>query len=366
LDLVAPLHADGATGEQIYNIVDKFWKAKMYAGEIKSKLEDLRGNLKTSAASTVAERTSITQPGGQKKLSGPEIAALVEATAMAKRTLSEVEKIYPTGQKFTDATQRDVDQLWKDCDTTVTLKDAASSKNETGEQKRIRQKLALGELMRRYPGTKRRIQQIFAHDEGRTPREFVSVEAEEGYAQPDGHVVRYHVLNGSGEIARRYTDDWGTDTHTLAYRAAFKDPPCGAVASAWSSVDEANAVVKAALDALFRHPDHWPEYRKKLTVNTPFPELRLPSTVGVCLKKTDGNPTVAYTTGTTGQWTTIQSYGSRPWIGAADGPVGGRGITHEVPVQNVTVIVRGYESVSNAHGWAVFTAYPDDGYHEVQ
>jgi hypothetical protein len=217
--------------------------------------------------------------------------------------------------------------------------------------------------MRRYPGTKRRIQQIFAHDEGRTPRAFVSVEAEEGYAQPDGHVVSYHVLNGSDEIARRYTDDWGTDTHTLAYRAAFKVPPCGAVASAWSSVGEANTAVKAALDTLFRDPNHWPEYRKKLTENTIFPELSLPSTAGVCLKKTDGNPTVAYTTE---QWTTIQSYGSRPWIGAADGPVGGRGITHEVLVQNVTVIVRGCESDDDAHGWAVFTAYPDDGYHEAQ
>jgi hypothetical protein len=173
-------------------MVDKRVTATVYAGEIKSKLEDLRGNLKTPAASTAAERTSITQAGGQKKLSGPEVVALVEATARAKRTLSEVEKIYPTGQKFTDATERDVDQLWQDCDITVALKDVANSKPETDAQKRIRQKLALGELMRRNPGTQKRIQQIFAHDEGRTPRAFVSVEAGEAHAQPYGELGLTH------------------------------------------------------------------------------------------------------------------------------------------------------------------------------
>lgn len=337
LRLLNVLKADGLDGLEITSLIQRLNAAGQTGLQIETLIRRLRGHLQVVAPPDPSA-FDVTTPLGEKVLSGVEIASHLTHTLAAGRAAATIGKSYPTGQDFT---ARSDDQLWTDCSLgVITHLDVNTLANETPAQKQIRQKLALKELMRRYPGSAELVQRIFDHDEGQTARPFVSVVDEDTYS--GGHIVDRHVMNGTGTIP---------DILALARRVCTKVPPCGVAVSAFNNVAEANAAIAATLNAtLFAN---WNIWRRNLTQANVLLPIVEPSTAGIRLRKTDNPKHLAYPAPFN-----PATYAPRPLIGPAPYGVPPLGLTHYAPVNHVRVVIRA-SNHANAHGWAVYTAYPD-------
>jgi hypothetical protein len=331
LRILAALGHDGVGGTDILTTLTSMAGA-MAEDALEASIVRMRGNLKTTTAG--ASATPLTAAGGKKALLGSEIVEHVRHTGAMGRGLAGVEGRYPTGQ---DPTQLTDVNLWRDCRIGgITYPDVNQpAHRETAAQKLIRQKMALRTLMEKYPDRAEIVQRIFAHDEGRTPRAFVSVANEDTYAAK-AHTVDRHVLNGTGKIG---------NTTDLARRACLKKPKCNETASAFHSLGDADTAIAGAITATIAA--NWAHYRDLIVRVGVIPVIRraCAANLGICLTKRDNPQDVAYSAA-------VMS-GGRPLLD--DGS--GTSLTYEDPVQRVEVSVV-VSSAAAAHGWSVFTSFP--------
>jgi len=124
-----------------------------------------------------------------------------------------------------DAKPRKPDELWTDCADTAKRAAAVAELVARGYVEAI-------------------VTKILSHDNGKSPRAFVSVAAE------DNHTQDRHILDGAGTIP---------DKKALALRVLRNDPPCPGKAGAFTSSGAADKGVAAALKSM-----PWPTLRDKL------------------------------------------------------------------------------------------------------
>jgi hypothetical protein len=393
VQLATALHADGLNGQRIAALVTSLVNAGRNGLQIQAAIDKLRGNLQAPASPLAPEARTVTsvpaiatvptpppvqtplagpvvppaapvhavaapllpaqQPGG-KVLSGPEIESHLQATVAAGRAAPTIEDSYPTGQLFTPGSRTDL-QLWDDLKVNAAgayfLPNMnPASPGETPAQRQIRQKLALRELMRRYPARASVIQSIFAHDEGATPRPFTSIAFEDTY-NVNAHNTSRHVLGGANM----------QNLNSLAWRAITKVPHCGAVATAFNTVGEANGAVAGALaGAGFFTAAYWQTFRDNLA-NAVLPaQILQPSNVGVALRKTDAPRAQPYAMplGPLDSARPLIDPGPPVAIGAP-GPAAGApsGLTHRLLINSVIVRLQPSDNQAGK-GWCVYTTYP--------
>jgi hypothetical protein len=392
MSLVTALHADGLAGDDLVDLVGKLSGAGRTGAQIEQDVNDLRGNLLNplnpqdpSARPVTSVPPVATVPGpppvvapvggvvvapaapihgapaplppqqqpGTKVLSGPEIYQHLTATTVAGRAAPSITGAYPTGQTLA---ARNDNQLWDDC--IVNGAGALFLPNvtvgqppETAPQRSIRQKMALAELRRRHAAQAGIVQSIFSHDEGATPRQFVSIANDDTY-NVNAHNTSRHVLGGANM----------QNIESLAWRAISKVPHCGASASAFNNVGEADNAVQGALNAVgFANAPYWPALRANLIGGVLPPQILQASNLGVVLRKTDPPRGAAYAplppAGPPRPRPLIDPGGAVPL--AAAGPAAGApsGYTHQVTVTQVTVRIQRSDNQAG-HGWCVYTTYP--------
>ena len=333
LKLTGVLSHDGVDGAGMVTLLSGLAGA-MSETVLETAITSMRGNLSTAAAGPVA--TSITTPGGEKALLGTEIAAHAAHTTAMGRGLADMAGRYPTGQ---DPAARTDNELWTDCSlTAITHPDVTQATHqEDAGQKAIRQKMALKELMRRYPARSLLVQRIFGHDQGQTPRPFVSVANEDTYAA-GAHTVDRHVLDGSGTIP---------DMDAVATRACLKQPFCGSTASAFTSLANANTAISTAITATV--VANWAHYRDLIVSTGLIGAIThtCAAGLGVCMKKRDHPRSDPYAPG--------DMTGGRSL--RAVGPGAANSLTFVVAVSQVEMSMEVTEH-ANAHGWSVYTSWP--------
>ena len=340
-DLLRPLSYDGLTGPQILVLFQHWTAAGENAGQINARVTNLRGNLAHAAPPTNAETPITAAAGGQQKLSGQDIHTHVVGTVAAGRSALNSATHYPTGQAIAGQT---VDQLWTDCSPAGVHVDVNTGAAETPQQVAVRQKQALNRLMTTNAARSVLIQNIFLHNNGQTPRPFVSAANDDGYVV-GAHTTNKHVLGAGGVI----------DTHLdLAHRAGWKIPlpHPGSGATAYNNIGEANAQINGALAAVF-HPN-WVVNRRNLTTGVAVGGVNHPTApVGIRYRKQPPGQQVAYPNPLT------PILAVRPWIGPGPGGAPPLGLTYDdtASITNIRVIIRP-SNILAAHGWAVYTSFP--------
>jgi hypothetical protein len=299
---------------------------------------------------------AASQPG-TKGLSGPEIAAHLTATFGAGRAATEIATHYPTGQ---DIGARTDEKLWDDLKVNAAGnyflphigpgQVVIPGQVETPAERLIRQKLALAELRRRPGHDPATIQAIFSHDEGATPRPFVSLRNEDSYSAR-AHNTSLHVLGGTNM----------QNLNSLAFRVLGKVPNCDDKASAFNTLAEADAAVAGAIAArLIAQPIPWQTVRRQLSLGQPPAPIQHPSNAGVVLRKTDAPALAAQNP------MPAPPFAPRPLIdpGAAiaanAAPPGGAnpGYTHHLIVTHTLIVLRASDNQAGG-GWCVYTTYPE-------
>jgi len=395
--LLQAMVADGLTGARILNIIQPLRAVGQTGAQIEALVDRLRGNLDVPANPADPAARPITDvpalvvpptpapgapiPGGAavvaplpgahapppvlpvasrpgtKGLSGPDIETHLTATTAAGRGAPTIGDTYPTGQDFSLAHRPDM-QLWDDlvvvgAGAVLLPNVTVGQPAETVPQRLVRQKLALAELRRRHAAQAEIIQSIFSHDEGASPRPFVSILNEDSY-HVNAHNSSRHVLGGANM----------QNIESLAWRAMSKVPQCGAVATAFNSVAEADIAVANALAAAnFWLPANWYTLRNNLATGVLPPQMMSANNLGVALRKTDAPrgqpyPALPPAAGPVAARPLIDAAAAIP-VAAAVPPVVGppAGYTHHVTVTGIVVRLRPSNNQAGK-GWCVYTTYP--------
>lgn len=301
LGLLNPLQADGLDGLQIYLLVQHLNASGQTGGQIEALIRSLRGHLRVVAppnplARFVTDIPALAVPAppppypphllpGQKVLSAPEILAHLTHTLAAGRAATTIAHTYATGQDFTTRT---IDQLWDDCDVMTngtTLTDINTGVAEPPTQKKIRQKLALKELMRRHSARVELIQQIFSHQEGQVPRAVLSPRVEDALGAALGaHTVARHVLATPGPIQTE---------QDLAMRVCRHIPSsCPNQGGVFANLTAAQNAMQAAITQMF-NDGNWPAWRRKLAIGATInQDVAIAGVMGTVLAKPPAPPAV--------------------------------------------------------------------------
>jgi hypothetical protein len=330
--IVQALAHDGMSAPQIRDFVGRMNGAGLNGNQIFTFVSEKRGHLNLGGVGS-ADARAVTEPGGLKVLSGPEIAEhFDEATAGHHDPSTH----YPTGQDFRGST---ISALWDDCN--VNYKGKITYPGETSSQKRRRQKLALGEIISRQAAQRAIIQAIFGYKEGSQPRPFVSVANEDAYLAPNAHNVSRHTLGGAQM----------PNLDAVATRALTKVPGCGEVASIFSSVGSANSALSTLVNPYMT--TNWRTIRERLTRGQ--------------------NPVEAEDRGSVNGYSYRKS--NPPHATAHAGPLGARPLRSDAPL-DVNPVATGvvnpawtyrvrligtravFRPSANGHGWGILTAYP--------
>lgn len=244
VDLVRVFVADATPVLQIHGTFQLMNKAAMNGAAIRSKVEYLRGFL---AAPGGDGDKSVTEVGGKKILTGPEIhahatGALTGPTPQTK--VGELNK-YPKGE---NPATRNLDTLWLDANPTP-------RGAETAEEAVRRQKFAIAEICAKPNVIRENVQQLLAHNHGAAPRP-IGLPAAEDALDPNGeaHTNDKHTIGGGGTINTPYN---------LAARACYS-PTAGGESSAFKSPSAAKQGIQAALDAEVA-AGGWPFLRERLS-----------------------------------------------------------------------------------------------------
>ena len=250
-DLCETLADDGLCGADIHEVVKAFNDAGATGALTKQHITALRTTYR------LADATDIVAHTGTRSLTGPMLKLqMLRGLAGGAGALTRLErkaKQYPDG---TSPSNRNVDQLWEDCDLNRPAR-TMGTRTETLEEQRIRQRLALDALMTRAGHVALRVQRIFEHEEGREPRA-VKTPAQED-ALSGGHIVSRHVLDGTPEIG---------DEEDLALRALGHRPGAHSPAGAFSSAGDAQSAMQDALDQMLQDPaSDWKWMRGQLAKN---------------------------------------------------------------------------------------------------
>lgn len=244
LKLVGVFVADGTSAANIHATFQVMNAARLNGARIREKVEYLRGYI---AAPGGARNAEVTEVGGTKILTGPEIHAHVLNALSGQNPRNKVGNLkkYPKGE---DPTTRNVDNLWGDVNP-------ATRGDETAEEGVRRQKLALAELCK-FNGYDRAIlQQIARVGFGAAPRAIDTPSIEDARDPAnEAHVNDKHTIGGGGTVNTYYN---------LAGRACFS-PSAGGQASAFRSPDDAKAAIQATLDAYVARPGNWCYLRSRL------------------------------------------------------------------------------------------------------
>jgi phage-related protein len=238
----------------------------------------------------------------------------------------------PSSARIYDASKRNEDQLWEDCNPTK-----AFDPSETSPQAQARATAARDAMIKNYGYKAPLLDAILKVDYGATPRAFSSVVDEDSHG---GHTVEKHV-KGMGIVS---------SDEALAKRILVGVPPPHPPqqASYFTSLGEANAAVASVINA------NWKDIRKEVGKGKSF-NKKSPSGVGYALKI---NGSVA-------------SKGDLPKYlgGSYEGPMypgdtrmdptkaGLPPMTLPAPCSNVLVTVVGDAAI--AGGWFVLRAFPD-------
>lgn len=348
-ELIKPLKQDGNNGEKIHAIIKKLTDDGQGKAEVKGTITALRGNLVHGGGAGNAT-VPITTVEGEQRLSGTMIHEQVVTSGL---DASKVKTHYPDGTAIPDgAADTEIDDLWDHCKNEDLF-------GESADQIQVRRRLALHQLMTKWTAQKKRIQQIYNHDSGKTARAFVSVATEDGYAPKAGivapHTVSKHVLGQPGLVQTH---------HDVARRAAFNDPtPGSSAASAFGSLANANTAVAAAFASASWD---WLEARRRLTkginLDKVYGPAPAPLEVRYLKRDTPRYPPypapVAPVNHAAVNWT--QPGTGRDLIGPNPPGGGTPSLTYldNANIDRVRVAVVPSDS-NAAHGWQVLTAFPD-------
>jgi hypothetical protein len=198
-----------------------------------------------------------------------EVVIAPNTTRVPRRT-PVAKGFYPTGE---DPKTRTLTQVWNDCSRDLDLP------GEVGTDKEKRRRMAERELVRRL-GKAPLVRAILDHDDGRTPRPFSSVAAEDA-AVIAAHITDKHVF-GMGLVP---------DKEALAIRVAQGIPPphsrkCGS----FDSLADADDSVQAGLQARMGTPAGWEVVRDQLMTIGAVPPPGIVEGLtgaGTALEKTD-------------------------------------------------------------------------------
>ena len=185
---------DGTPVVNIHATFQAMNKARMDGAAIRDKVGYLRGFLVAPGGDANA---SITEVGGKKVLTGPEIHAhaLNALSGPAPHTKVGNLSKYPKGE---NPGTRHVDDLWLDVNP-------APRGTETAEEGMRRQKLALAEICALNDVFPKIAQQVAAIGFGAAPRT-IDLPATEDARDPSGsaHVSTMHTIGGGGNINNYY------------------------------------------------------------------------------------------------------------------------------------------------------------------
>jgi hypothetical protein len=347
LELLKALE-EGLTATQIRGLLSVLHSAPVnYDGtQIRDVVVKLRGNLAVAGADAKKVRsilTPLTQnadgtrnptSAGERLLTSSQLHAHLTTRVGGLATghpVPNLGNLYPTGQDYTALTE---DQLWLDCASAGIYQDVVTHAPETPDQIEMRRKLALSRLKTGMGLSATAVQAVFNHDNGQTPRRFVSAAVEDGYAGLHGHTVDSHVLNDSGQI--------GT-LKALGTRVCTKVPQCPERAGAFSTLAQANTAI-SLINAEFQGA--WAgngNYRHKICTGL-LAAVDLPNSTGVLLEKVDEPKTNAYPESEMKKRGMFES-------ATVKNPL-------VIYVQPVNVHISVEASASAPGGWHVVTAYP--------
>jgi hypothetical protein len=289
-------------------------KARMDGAAIQNKVGYLRGFLVAPGGDADA---SITEVGGKKILTGPEIHAhaLNALSGPAPHTKVGNLSKYPKGE---NPSTRHVDNLWTDVNP-------APRGTETAEEGVRRQKLALAEICSLNGVFPKIAQQVAAINFGAAPRT-IDLPAVEDARDPSGtaHVSTMHTIGGGGNINNYYD---------LAARACYS-PTAKGQASAFKSPADAKAAIQAALTDYIATPGNWEWLRGQLikgnarAIDQPVGAAR-----GVWLRTNGGGgPNGLYNVNGDGTYLNQDAKpkhsggrGGRPYFAGDNGPIPNKG-----------------------------------------
>ncbi|MCU4186213.1 hypothetical protein K6U06_17740 [Acidiferrimicrobium sp. IK] len=242
--------ADATPAAAIHATFKAMRSAGLDGSAIRNRVMYLRGFITAPGGDADA---SITEVGGSKILTGPEIHAHAVSVLTGPRPQDKVSHLakYPDGQ---DPRTRSIDNLWLDANPAV-------RNAETPEEAVRRQKLAVAELCGKPDVIPAIVQQILAHQHGAAPRP-IGLPSAEDALDPTGaaHTNSMHTIGGGGTINTPYK---------LAARACYS-PTSEGKASAFKSPASGKAAVQAALnDYVGANPANWPWLRSQLTKGNP-------------------------------------------------------------------------------------------------
>jgi hypothetical protein len=230
LAVTKALRHDGLTGLQMCQTVGGIKRLGKNGTGIRDKILSMRGTLSAGA-------TDITTPGGERRLTGAmilhQVGARIPAAPQPVPGATEAKLgHYPTGQQ---PAARSEAQLWQDCRTDLTLDHpGVPAVPETGTEKSIRQRLALGRILDLPDVVPAIAQQVFKFAEGSRPRPVKSAANEDVLA--GGHTATRHII-GPGYTLK-----------DLAWRVCWHTPFCPGKAGAFANAQAALTAMQAALD----------------------------------------------------------------------------------------------------------------------
>jgi hypothetical protein len=244
LTLIDAFVNDGTPAVNIHATFQAMNKARMDGAAIRDKVGYLRGFLVAFGDERDAD---ITEVGGKKILTGPEIHAHALNALSGPTPHTKVGNLskYPKGE---NPGTRHVDDLWRDVNP-------APRGTETAEEGVRRQKLALAEICSLNDVFPKIAQQVAAINFGAAPRT-IDLPAVEDARDPSGsaHVSTMHTIGGGGNINNYYD---------LAARACYS-PTAKGQASAFKSPADAKAAIQAALTDYIATPGNWEWLRGQL------------------------------------------------------------------------------------------------------
>jgi hypothetical protein len=285
VSLLTRLKDSEVDGANLYALVKAFKDLAQTGAQIYTRVDRYMRNFKVEDDTDITEPETAAADAGTRVLTGTmlvkHLTTLLAAPVVGVMgTIDQSVKRYPTGEN--PAALSEV-ELWNHCK----LDPVVPIVNETAQQKPIRQRLALNQLMTdgRFAFRPLNVQQLFGHDEGQSPRAIKGPAAEDALDPiATAHTNDRHVLGSGGTISTLQD----LAMRSLSIPNFFGHSPAGA----FEDAGEAQTGIQDALDAFTNAaaPTNWESLRRSFARG----DTREWTQAGVNASgsRMDGNPTL--------------------------------------------------------------------------